>query len=178
MGKNKRSSYTVLDTRTNQTVEVDSKEEILTYKWLLKALELGIIYSFEYQPKTFTLSDPVKYKDSKGKEKTLFREHVYSPDFLIEFNIMKYHQFKDEFKVMDNGNRIYIDVKGSFNRTSRSFSVDRKWLYQKYGIYIYELQPKEFFKKFGILEEFKLTEKTKKPSKVFEGYPVITDIFK
>ena len=30
---------------------------------------------------------------------------------------------------MVNGNRIYIDVKGSFNRTSRSFSVDRKWLY-------------------------------------------------
>ena len=95
----------------------------------MKALELGIIYNFEYQPKTFTLSDPVKYKDSKGKEKTLFREHVYSPDFQIDFDINKYPQFKDEFKVMINGNRTYVDVKGSFNITSRSFSVDRKWMY-------------------------------------------------
>lgn len=37
MGKNKNSTFSVLDTRTNQMVPVDSKEEVLTYKWLLVA---------------------------------------------------------------------------------------------------------------------------------------------
>ena len=29
----------------------------------------------------------------------------------------------------------------------------------------------------GILDEFKLTQKTKKPSKVFAGYPTVGDVF-
>lgn len=70
-----------------------------------------------------------------------------------------------------------MDVKGSFNRNQRSFSIDQKWVYQKTGFYIYKLEPKKFFKKFGILDEFMFTEKTKKPSKVFEGYPLMVDVF-
>ena len=69
-------------------------------------------------------------------------------------------------------------MKGSFNRNQRSFSIDQKWTWQKEGYYIYKLEPKKFFRKFGILEEFLLTEKTKKPSKVFEGYPLLSEIFK
>lgn len=68
-------------------------------------------------------------------------------------------------------------MKGSFNRNQRSFSIDQKWVYQKYGYYIYKLEPKVFFRKMGILEEFKLTQKTKKPSKVFAGYPTVGEIF-
>ena len=99
------------------------------YKWLLSALSLGIVQDFVYQPKTFTLSDPVKYTDSKGKERTLFREHVYSPDFTIDFDHIKYPNLYDEFKYVSNGNRAYVDVKGGFNRTQRSFNTDRKWMY-------------------------------------------------
>lgn len=133
---------------------------------------------FVYQPTTFQLSDPVKYRDSKGKERSLFREHVYSPDFTIDFDPLKYRNLMDEFKHIHDGKTAYIDVKGGFNRTQRSFTTDRKWVFQKYGIYIYELKPKDFFRKFGILKEFMFTDKTKKPSKVFEGYPIVDDIFK
>jgi hypothetical protein len=38
MGKNRRIQLECLDTRTNETVLVDSVEEIETFKWLLKAM--------------------------------------------------------------------------------------------------------------------------------------------
>lgn len=144
------------------------------FKWLLHALEIGLVLDFKYQPCTFVLSDKVKYQ-SGNKLKTLFQDHVYSPDFLIDVN-PKYKSLIDEFKVLEN-NKIYVDVKGSFNRNQRSFSIDQKWVYQKTGYYIYKLEPKVFFRKFGILEEFKLTQKTRKPSKVFAGYKTVEEVF-
>lgn len=48
MGKNKRQQLEVLDTRTNETVFVDSVEEIETYKWLLVAKEIGVVKDFFY----------------------------------------------------------------------------------------------------------------------------------
>ena len=137
-------------------------------------MELGIVKSFRYQPVTFVLAPKAEYMDGL-KKRHLFREHVYSPDFEIEVDPKRKDLVK-EFKVLDR-NRIYVDVKGSFNRNQRSFSMDQKWVFQKTGYYIYKLEPKKFFRKFGILEEFRFTEKTKKPSKVFEGYPLVTEIF-
>lgn len=178
MGKNKNSSFEVFDSRINQIVPVDSNEEVLVYKWLMYAQSKDIILKFQYQPCTFTLSEKVTYKH-KNKTKTLFQDHVYSPDFEIEWN-PKYEIFQEEFKYPFgwHKNNIYVDVKGSFNRNQRSFSIDQKWVFQRYGFYIYKLEPKKFFKKVGILEEFKFTQKTKKPSKIFEGYPLIDDILK
>lgn len=177
MGKNKRVQLECLDTRTNSIVLVDSVEEIETYKWLLNALKLGIITDFQYQPCSFTLSEPVKYTNSKGKQRTLFQEHIYSPDFLITIN-PDCQILIDEFKVLKN-NQIYVDVKGMFARNDggRSFCLNQKWCFQKYGIYIYKLVPKKFFQKVGIPEELKYTNKTKKPSKKFDGYPLMKDIF-
>ena len=174
MGRNKNSNFEVFDTLSNQIVSVDSNEEVLVYKWILHAHEMGIVKSFVYQPITFTLSEKVTYQIGK-KTKVLFQDHVYSPDFLLEID-PKYQNLIDEFKLTFD-NKIYIDVKGSFNRNQRSFSIDQKWVYQKTGYYIYKLEPKVFFKKFGIIEEFKFTQKTKKPSKVFAGYKTIEDVF-
>lgn len=139
--------------------------------------EKGVVKDFWYQPCTFVLFEKAMYKSGK-KEKTLFQDHVYSPDFLIEVN-PSFTDLVSEFKVMFGveGNKIYVDVKGSFNRNQRSFSIDQKWVYQKTGYYIYKLEPKKFFKKFGILDEFKFTQKTKKPSKVFQGYKTVEEVF-
>ena len=85
MGKNKRIQFKVFDTRTKEDVFVDSKEEVLVYRWLLGARELGVVRVFSYQPCTFVLSEKATYRSGK-KEKTLFQDHVYSPDFLIEWD--------------------------------------------------------------------------------------------
>lgn len=89
---------------------------------------MGIVKEFSYQPKTFLLSESVKYTNSKNKERTLFQDHVYSPDFYIIFD-GKYQQFNEEMKVMTSENGIYVDVKGGFNRNSRNFMTDRKWVW-------------------------------------------------
>lgn len=114
------------------------------------------------------------YRHGK-KERTLFQDHVYSPDFMIRVDPRR-QELVDEFKVLSDG-CVYVDVKGSFNRNQRSFSIDQKWTYQKYGHYIYKLEPKRFFRKFGILDRFMFTRKTGKPSKVFEGYPTVEQVF-
>lgn len=178
-GHNKNSEYTVVDKRTGKTVNVDSLEEVEMYEWLDYALEKGVIEDFTYQPKTFELSQPISYTNSKGKSKSRFREHVYSPDF--RFTVSKENDWLlDELKYdfgTDGNREVWIDVKGTFNRNARSFSIDQKWVLWKYGIYIHKLIPKIFFKKCGIIDSFKTTRKTNKPSKKYEGYPDFDDVF-
>lgn len=183
IGKNKRKQLLQFDAAHNVTLSVDSKEECDFIEWLNEAKELSIINDFQYQPSSFLLSDNVKYINVFNKSKTLFREHAYSTDFLIKFNPNKYKDLAAEFKVsQDNLScqecSVYIDVKGTFNRNTRSFSTDRKWVWQKFNIYIYELIPVKFFKLFGCPQKCKFTNKTKKPRKLFQGFKMIFDIFK
>lgn len=105
---------------------------------------------------------------------------MYSPDFLIMIEPSQtslIHEFKKTSEI-DGFPAIYVDVKGGFNKNARSFSIDQKFVYSKYGHYIYKLVPKDFMKKFGITDDLRFTSKTKKPSKKFEGYPLISDVFK
>ena len=187
MGKNKRRVFTVYDSLHKIQLEVDSIEEVEFLKWLCHANELGIIIDFVYQPESIILSKSETYLTTKNKIRTLFREHCYTPDFLIFFDKVKYPNLADEFKKYDetksnvdkNSFGYYIDIKGSFNRNDggRSFSINQKWVYSKYNIYVHKIIPKQFFKEFGILEEFKYTEKTKKLSKKYLGYQTIEEIF-
>ena len=186
MGKNRRRTFCVEDTFHGKTIEVDSQEEVEFTKWICRAVELGIIQNFTYQPKSFVLSDAQHYTDMNGKTRFLFREHVYTADFLIEFDAVKFSDLAKEFKKYDgvksnpqSGKYLYyLDVKGGFQKDSgRAFSMNQKWMYEKYHIYVHKVVPKEFFKKFGIIEEFKFTEKTKKPSKKYLGYPMVEEVF-
>ena len=72
-----------------------------------------------------------------------------------------------------------IDTKGTFasNDGGRSFSINQKWVYAKYKVYVHKLVPKVFFEKFGVPENCKLTAKTKKPRKAFEGFKDIKTCF-
>ena len=68
----------------------DSNEEIDTLNWLNEAIKLGIIIDYVYQPSSLKLFDSVDYTNVDGKKRCLFREHVYSPDFLVKFNPSKF----------------------------------------------------------------------------------------
>ena len=99
---------------------------------------------------------------------------MYSTDFKISFDPAKFKTLAREFKVKQEllgaGEvDVFIDVKGTFNRTARSFSTDRKWVWQKFGIYIYELIPAKFFKIGGCPLKSFITKKTKKARKMFVG---------
>lgn len=72
----------------------------------------------------------------------------------------------------------YIDTKGTFNRNSRSFSTDRKWVWDKYGIYVAEIVPVKFFKNFGVPLKSFISKKTKKARKMFAGMKSLVETLK
>lgn len=183
-GKNKRRQFIFNDMIHNVKLSCDSQEEIDFLNYCVESCNLGIFNDFEYQPQSFILSDAVKFKDTNNKEKTLFREHVYTPDFKILFNGIKYKNLSTEFKIplinLSSINEIFIDVKGVFSRNDggRSFSINQKWLYQRFKVYVYKLIPSKFFKFFGTPKESLYTKKTHKLRKCFEFFPSIPDVFK
>ena len=184
MGKNKRRTIEASDSVHNVKLDVDSCEEWDFIQWLCEAHSYGIIDDFQYQPRSFELFDSITYQTIDGKSRSLFREHVYSPDFKIQFNPTKYADLAKEFKVsFDEAQKqqvdVVIDTKGTFasNDGGRSFSINQKWVYAKYKVYVHKLVPKVFFEKFGVPENCKLTAKTKKPRKAFEGFKDIKTCF-
>lgn len=182
MGKNKRKQIDYFDSFHNIQLQLDSMEEVDTLDWLLEAQELGLIVDWEYQPNSIELFQSVNYVNIDNKTRCLFREHIYSPDFKIQFNPSKNAILAKEFKLtkqqaQQENFEIVIDVKGVFNKTERAFSLNQKWVYQKTGIYVYKLVPKEFFKKAGCPKVCFITRKTGKKRKVYAGYKSISEIF-
>lgn len=175
----KKNKITIFDRIKNKTVELDSKEEWQFYEWVLKAVELGIIISYEYQPASFPLTEKQTYvplfDNPKNKEKHLFREHVYTADFKITIKKEFGQKLAKAFKIMkecelDSGDfEIYVDTKGDFmiGGTDRAFSINQKLVWEKYKIYINKIVSKLFLQKFGCPEACKYTPKTKKPCAMF-----------
>lgn len=182
-GKNKRRQLTVKDEIHNVVLSVDSQEEIDTLAWLSECKNLGIINEFSYQPEAFVLSEPVKYQDVNNKTRTLFQEHKYTADWVLEFTPSAFQELAKEFKVPYDelscqNYKVYLDSKGTFNRTERSFGYNQKWLYQRLKVYVYKLVPKKFFAKFGVPDACAVTQKTKKPRTMFKGLQSLKERFK
>lgn len=98
-GKNKRRQLTCYDDMHKQELSVDSQEEVDTLAWLSEAMTLSVINDFSYQPPSFHLFDAVKYQDIDGKTKTLFREHEYTPDWVLDFTPSAQAQLAKELKI-------------------------------------------------------------------------------
>lgn len=182
-GKNKRRQLEVFDTTHNTTLSVDSNEEIDVVHWLNEAVDNNLIEDFYYQPESYRLADSAKYVDVTGKEKTLYREHQYTADFCIVFDPSRQLELAKELKVqqceLSNSQcSAFVDVKGTFNKNARSFSTDRKWVWQKFKVFIYELVPQKFFQLFGVPEKSRLSPKKKQPRKCFLGFKSIAEAFK
>lgn len=179
-GKNRRRQFEVFDEAHGAELNVDSMEEVDFVNFLNEASRLGVVYDFVYQPESFLLAEGVKYRGVDGKTKTLFQDHVYSADFMVSFNPKKYPKLAAEFKISQERaclERVdaYIDTKGTFNKNARSFSIDRKWVWQKFGIYICEVVPKKFFQKFGCPKNSFVTRKTGARRKMFAGCRSISE---
>ena len=171
-------------TKEYDGIVFDSNEEISVYKWLLEAIEAGLVTSFVYQPTTFKLCDKVpvvrkRYKFLKRKpfirldERTVNKigEYVYTPDFLIWFDDSMVHYYPDCF-LIDQGKPLYIDVKGDFNRgrnnsSGITFGIKAAWVYQTQGHFIQKVKPKDLFKKTWVPEACKLTAVRKQPVKEY-----------
>ena len=168
MGKNARSNIVV------DGYNFDSNEELDFYYWVLEAKDYGFIDDFIYQPPSFVLYPG--YKNEKGK--FIIREHIYTADFKIQFSD-KWIQFRKDnnIKVFDKFDEktTFIDVKGGFNRFGgdRGFSINLKWVFAKYGIYIWKIKPFEFFhKKTWLPKKSICTRKTGKVRAKYAGVKI------
>lgn len=182
VGKNKRRQLEVYDDVHNITLSVDSNEEVDFTHWCCEAVKLSVLNDFQYQPDSFRLFDAESYIDIEGKNRSLYREHKYSPDFLLLFDAYKYRDLSKEFKIRQEQLSstecsVWIDTKGTFNNNARSFGTDRKWLWQKFKVFICEVIPVKFFEKFGVPEKSTLSPKKKQPRKCFLGFKPLVEIF-
>ena len=184
MGKNTRRQIQHKDDFHNVEIGCDSVEECDFIDWCSEAAQLKIIDDFEYQPQSIKLFEAANYIDWKGKSRSLLREHVYSPDFKITFNPKSYQTLVKEFKLphkalQESTFQVYLDVKGEFQRGDggRSFSINQKWVYQKTGIYVQKIVPKDFFKTCGCPQSCFKTRKTGKTRKAFAECKSISEVF-
>lgn len=163
--------------------EFDSYEEIDFYQWCEEAVEYNVISKYEYQPEPFVLSEKVAIKVAKKlKTKTkivnkhLFHPHVYTPDFII----YPTEGYKNIFEniLISNSEEYYIDIKGSFQMYDgkRSFSINRKWIWDKYNIYINEVIPKSFFKLTWVPNLALYSPKNRKIRKKYKECKLIQEI--
>ena len=184
MGKNTRRQIQCKDLFHNVDVNADSVEEVDFLDWLVEAANLGIIKDFEYQPQSIKLSQSIEYVTYDNKKRVLMREHVYSPDFMISFAPDASRMLCKEFKLSLQQSQLdefqtYLDVKGTFLRNDggRAFAINQKWVYQKTGIYVIKLVPRDFFKVCGCPKTCFFTRKTNKKRTSFSGFPTIEEAF-
>lgn len=122
----------------------DSNEQIYVYCWLQQCMAAGIVTQFNYHPDSYVLFEGARF----GK-RSLLQPHVYTSDFEINFNTSGINTaIAGVFKYTTNfAQKVVVDVKGGFSiyHDSAKHSVNQKWVYDKYGIYVYKIQPDKLF---------------------------------
>lgn len=144
---------------TYDNIEFDSQEEVEFYCWCKELQAEHMIESFVYHPEPFVLSERKTTRNiinGKSKESFLLGKHEYTPDFVLTIKSEHKDYFfvkaeleihktfldwikRDDVKLYkDDKYYIWIDIKGSFNKYGgdRGFSINQKWVYDKFGIYV------------------------------------------
>ena len=189
-GKNKKSNIEY------NGYTLDSTEELEFMWWVEECVEHGLIKpDWVYQPITYDLipkSTVQVIKQLKTKQKlewkTLYQGHTYDPDFKIQFTD-KFYGFFNElpqpisiassgyngFRFIKPNQDIIIDVKGTFNKTARSFSTDQRLVYDKFGVIIHKIIPEKLFVKTFVPKKASVTPKKKEPRKKYLKTPLIEE---
>ena len=145
-----------------------SEEEFYFNEFCKEMKEEGFIDEFWYEPFSILVSQKYTYEateflktKSKKVERKLLDSHYYTPDFLISWSPKggmpltlnlddSYYSFKNYFKSSDTALPLpfvgengftFIDVKPSFDQhnMTRLFSLNQKWIYEKYKIYVQKI---------------------------------------
>jgi hypothetical protein len=166
---------------TKKTLGLLSDEELFFYYYLEELKEIGVVNNFNTKCKSFQLSPRVEYpfytikKTKKGttsKEefKTVLNEHVYTPDFEVDWNFRspyihyfvsgRLNQLRNPYTTYPINKEIpfyslspqpymCIEVKPAFDHQGmqRLFSVNQKWIYHNHKIYVQKIIPQTLFEK-------------------------------
>jgi len=168
-------------------MQFDSNEESW-FSWYLNELKLaGFILEYKYHPKPFPLFDGENYtwiKQLKTKikevESQLLKPHTYQADFIIYWHhraIGLFARYEDS-KITDYPFvaqkskelhwRTIVDVKGEYNQNDawRRFSIEQKWVWKEYKIYVQKVIPTKLFPATFTPDRFRLTDISEKPRKI------------
>jgi len=166
-------------------IEFDSFEEIGFYQWCEEAKEHNLIGLFIYHPPSYTLSTKQTYmipKQLKTKvrydERELLKPHVFTLDFKIfSFSDRINKLFIKEYVT---SGEIVIDVKGKGESADkkRIFTLNQKWLFEKFGVYANMVRADEFFQSTWIPEGYRYTPITGNIKKKFLNTPTISEYLK
>ena len=173
---------------------MDSPEELWMSFWLDEVFKAGYIASFQHHPEAYLLAPAFSYKydkhlktRTKELESNLLSPHLYSPDFLVNWNktargifwnsILDRVQLKNipfVAQETEDGNNDYysiVEVKAGFSmyNMGREFSINQKWMMQRFGVYVNKTiisNKKGLFKDTFTPEKYLLTDKSKQNRKL------------
>ncbi len=132
----------------------DSEEEKFFWIWCKEAYNHGFISGVTFHPETFILAEAAKVyvrkqlkTKAKIEEKSLLQEVTYTTDFLINIT-PKMCKFDHRLFTFDQST-VWIDIKPEYSvyNDEAKFSVIRKWMLAKHGIYINKILVNSFFEK-------------------------------
>lgn len=169
-----------------QGLDCDSFSEKCCLFWLFELQNLGYIKNIKrsdtyilFNPVTRTYIERLKTK-ANTKQETLLEGCVYTPDFYFELTpkgeklaLFSNINSQDKLRRRNSYNIIYqeiggkkiahIEVKGTVYRTSNDttekFSVTKKWLWEKHGVFVNLFQPDKVFPLTFTPKEYLTTEK-------------------
>ena len=161
-----------------------SDEEWQVWNWLKEAEQHMLIRNIVYQPGPFELSPKVSVRvlrrskaKSKEVDKFLFHPHKYTPDFAFTVVSDALERVFKHPKVGFYGSDVIIDVKGGFNPFGdpKQFSINQKWMFQKFGLYVEKIVPEKLSKKTWVPERCRWTERQHKPVKKYIGVMTVDE---
>lgn len=188
-------------------VQYDSKEEIEFQQFLEEGVRYGLVERAVYQPDTYVLipkaTRPVvkrlKTKADRVEQRSMFREHSYTPDWSVTFTDKFFKEFpghRHKLMVLDpNGSNTQIadptfqgvahclfDVKGKINLHGgdRIFPIHQKLMWQVFKLPVNKLIPEEFFRRIGAVPDQVKWMKNRKnptPRKAYIYTPTFKDLY-
>ena len=154
--------------RTHNGIPIDSEEEYMFLLWAEELMEYGFITKID-RAESYNLSDKLvntyteevvlKTKNKLvEKNQILLNGHIYTPEFILHWTREGFLRFNDFFdypstkfeKPFIGSNLISIvEIKPAFdqNNMTRLFKVNQKWMYEKYRIYVNQIEPHNLFEK-------------------------------
>ena len=169
-------------------MKLDSNEELYFSWWCEELEKAGYINSFN-NAKTYQLGEKIvnTYTEqlktkTKEKEQIILSDCEYTPDFEINWNFDAVNIFFDIFpclnkskintdlllaKVIEENEtkkfESIIEIKPNFdqNNMTRLNTINRKWMYQKYGIFVNLVKVPDIFKDTFTPKKFLLTDSGK-----------------
>ena len=160
-----------------------SDEEFYFYLWLKEAEDNGLICGVAYEPTSYelcpraavTYDKQIKTK-VKNVEKFLFYNHEYTPDFIFIINDQRLTEYFVAPKYLGKL-AVTVDVKGTFHKHNdgRAFSMNQKWMWVRFGIYVEKIVPKKMFKDIWVPDALRFTPSQKKPAAIARGCKTIDE---